>query len=926
MKARVHLLPREQGETEFEFVTRTLRRVGLKDLVGPDEQRVLINPNWVVAEHSSLGNVTSTEVLRALVHYLIEEAGVAPGKIVVADGGEPETSRRVVGINRVERLHRDYGVKVLNLLDDEPVRDIPVPNPLSLQSVALARTAWEASCIIAVPCLKTHSMAVTTLSCKNTMGCLTPPRSFMHHEIHRRVPDLVSVLRHKIRFQLIDGIMASEGDECAGRPVRMDLLIAGTDPVAVDTVGSAVIGYGPDEAEYLRYAAQKGLGVSDLGDIEVVGATISAVSRRLRPARDFDPPAYSERLAPVAGLLLGKHRGPRLLSRLAVTVRLHGASHVARRMWLLLRRRAVLSLYRALARRQWYWGELASWRASGADAGAYREWLVCRRARRCELASMRLAQEELRYRPLLTFISRFADGDLEGLVETADSLLRQAYPRWEWVVVGTGKDAVEQALRGRLGGEARIRIVPPREDGDDTPSSAENAGLAVTAGDYVAFLEPGDQLAPEALFEIACRINEKPEADLVYTDEDRIFPDGSYGDPFFKPDWCPEGFLSRPYMGGLSLFRTDMVRNLGGVRAGGAEARSIDLVLRLTDEGGVVEHVPNVLFHRRRERPVQPSPGVADALREAVDRGREPAVLEPATAAQGIWFVRHRIEKPGPVSVITWTRDEGDYLEACAEAVFERTTYRDFEWILTDNGSHSPKTADVIRRWSEREPLRFRPNRLETDEFNFASLCNHGAARARGEYLLFLSNDTSVITPGWIEALLEQAQRPSIGAVGAMLLYGDDTIQHAGAVMGLGGLAAHGHRGFHRDSPGYFGQIQSVNNYLSVAATCMMVRASVFREAGGFDEGLPFDYSDVDFCLKVHELGYRNVYLPYVRVYHYEDKEHGSRQVERDPALFERSATRIRERWSTFIQHDPCYNPHLTRESEDYAIGRPVPR
>lgn len=923
MSARVHLLQRERGETEFDFVTRVLRAVPLKDVIGPDEERVLVNPNWVVAEHSSLGNVTSTEVLRALVSYLIEEARIPPQRIVVADGGEPVTSLRVIDINGVERLHREYGVVVKNLLNDETVPGIPVPNPLSLAAVNLARTAWEASCIIAVPVLKTHSMAVTTMSCKKMMGCLSPPRELMHEDIHRRVPDLVSVLRSKMKFQLVGGITASEGDETSGRPLRMDLLIAGTDPVAVDAVGSAVMGYGPEEARYLGFASEKGLGTSDLERIEVVGGTISAVSRKFRPAADFQPTDSQRRFAGSAARLFGSRAGI-ILPRVAVAARLYGWGHVARKVWLKLRLTAGRSLYRTLARKGWYWGELAKWRASGTDAAVYREWLVRRRALRCELTYLRLKQEELRYRPRLTFISRADGADGERLIETGRSLLDQAYPLWEWILVDSSQGVAARSACARLGGDPRIRVA---QVAGGTPASAENAALSQATGDYTGYIEAGDELAPEAFFDVAAWLNQAPDADMLYSDEDRVFPDGSHGDPFFKPDWCPDSFLSRAYTGALCLFRTDLARGVGGLREGFADSRVADLVLRLTELGGRVVHVPNVLYHRRSGAPIPPaSPEHVRALREASERRREPAEIREAESHPGIYFVRYRIDERKPVSIITWTRDEGDYLEGCLESVFERSTFRDFEWILTDNGSHSRKTADVIQHWRQSEPQRFKPNRLETDDFNFSLLCNHGAALARGEYLLFLSNDTRVISEDWIEALMEQAQRREIGAVGAMLLYEDETLQHAGALMGLGGLAGHSHRGFHRELPGYFGQIQSVNNYLMVAASCMMVRASVFREAGGFDEALPFDYGDVDFCLKLHRLGYRNLYLPYVRAFHYEDKDHGPRQALLDPGLFERSARRICKAWPEFIHHDPCYNPNLTRAAEDYAIAVPVSR
>lgn len=276
MKTKVYVIKKEPNETDQEVVNRTLEIAHLNNIITNSEKKILINPNWVCNDHFSSGNVTSTDTLEGLVSYLIEKSNIEPNKIVVADGGQ-SSGNKVIKVNNVRKLE-EYGVKVMNLNSDKRVNDVKPPNALALKTVNIAKTAMEASCIISVPSLKTHSIAETTLCMKNLMGTILP-KGVMHSKIHQKVADLVSIFRDKMKFQVIDGIIGSDGFELGGSPVPMNLIIAGEDPVAVDTVGSAIIGYTPNEARYLKYGEQKGLGTSDLDKIEIIGASINEVYR-----------------------------------------------------------------------------------------------------------------------------------------------------------------------------------------------------------------------------------------------------------------------------------------------------------------------------------------------------------------------------------------------------------------------------------------------------------------------------------------------------------------------------------------------------------------------------------------------------------------------------------------------------------------------
>lgn len=275
MKTKVYVVKRGSHETTQAVVLRTLKLILLKDFITNSEEKILINPNWVTSDHFSTGNVTSTDTLEGIVRYLIQEVNIEPEKIIVADRGSLGTSENFFKLNDVFRLE-GYGIKIMNLNDDEIVNDIEIPNPLSLKTVNIVKTAMDASCIISVPSLKTHNLARTTLSMKNMMGTIMP-KSIMHSSIHKKITDLVSVLRPKMKFQIIDAIIGSDGWELGGKPIQMDLIIAGEDPVAVDRVGSAIMGYGVDKVKYLKYGEQKGLGTADLDDIEIIGKSIGDV-------------------------------------------------------------------------------------------------------------------------------------------------------------------------------------------------------------------------------------------------------------------------------------------------------------------------------------------------------------------------------------------------------------------------------------------------------------------------------------------------------------------------------------------------------------------------------------------------------------------------------------------------------------------------
>jgi O-antigen biosynthesis protein len=253
-------------------------------------------------------------------------------------------------------------------------------------------------------------------------------------------------------------------------------------------------------------------------------------------------------------------------------------------------------------------------------------------------------------------------------------------------------------------------------------------------------------------------------------------------------------------------------------------------------------------------------------------------------------------------------------------SIFDKTKYPNYEVLLIDNGSTETKTQEVIKKWKNQEPSRFRCEVLDIP-FNYSKINNFAVDHAKGEYLLFLNNDTEVITPDWLNAMVEQAQRHDIGAVGALLLYPDNTIQHAGVVVGVGGVAGHSHNNYPANSHGYFNQIQTINNYSAVTGACLMCRREVFEAVGGFEEELAVAFNDIDLCLKILIKGYRNIYVPHAVLYHYESKSRGNEDTPEKQARFIKEVKYMQSKWEKLIEHDPCYSPNLTKLTQDYTIN-----
>jgi GT2 family glycosyltransferase len=502
------------------------------------------------------------------------------------------------------------------------------------------------------------------------------------------------------------------------------------------------------------------------------------------------------------------------------------------------------------------------------------------------------------------------------------SVLGQTYDNWELVLaVPMGREqAFRDVVRLAGGADERLRVLPLEGGG-----FAERAGaaLARARGDHVALIGADDALAPAALATFARAVADRPEADLLYSDEDGLSAGGRRVNPIFKPDWAPDTLRGHNYIGRLAAVSRPLLERIGGFRPGFGGAAEYDLVLRATEQARAIVHVPHVLYHRREvgprlllDRPETDAEGEKKALAEHLRRAGMTAEVREG-AAPGTWHVAYPLARRPLVSVIIPNRDEPEALAKCVASVF-RSRYAHRELLIVENGSRRPETFAYYRTLERHANVRLltwqRP-------FNYAAINNWAAALARGEVLLLLNNDVEAINADWIERMLEHALRPEVGAVGAKLYYPDDTIQHAGVGLGIHGVAGHVYRGYPRHARGPGNRLVTVQNVSAVTAACLMLRRDVYREAGGLDEDFAVTMNDIDLCLKLRCRGYAVLWTPFAELYHFESRTRGPADTLDKRVRLEKEADLMHLKWGPILrQGDPFYSPNLTLLEEDCSL------
>jgi O-antigen biosynthesis protein len=564
-----------------------------------------------------------------------------------------------------------------------------------------------------------------------------------------------------------------------------------------------------------------------------------------------------------------------------------------------------------------------------ATTNEYSQYLYKRKLTKGRLAYIRRQIEKFKTHPSFSVIIPLYNPQTEFLQHTLESVINQIYQGWEICVADDRSDdpEVKEMLETYSQKNPKIKVVYRSEKGDI--SNATNSALELAKGDYVIFMDQEDLIREDALFLMASLINRNQDADLIYSDEDKIDELNIHSEPHFKPDWSPDSLLSRNYMGHLCTYKLENVMKLNGLRVGFEGSQDYDLALRYTECFTKIHHIAEVLYHGRitsestvDSKYVKPYAyrSAQNSLIEAFARRGWTASIDFLEGFRG-YSVRLKLEDDTRlVSIIIPSKNQASFLDRCLSSIDQKSTYRNFEIILIDNNSDEKEFFRIVNKWQEKKSVKIRYIKDDA-EFNFSRLINTGRKNAGGDYLLFLNNDTEVISPDWIEGFLEHAQRPEIGVVGCKLLYPDNTIQHAGMVVGQGGGAGHVLVGEDRYGPGYFNYVNLLNNYSALTAACFLVRTKVFDEVGGFDEYFSTEYNDVDFCLKVKEAGYNNIYVPNIELYHYESITRGHpHRTQESYRLHVKEFSRFSKKWKKYIEHDPCYNSNLSLENHFFGL------
>jgi len=533
------------------------------------------------------------------------------------------------------------------------------------------------------------------------------------------------------------------------------------------------------------------------------------------------------------------------------------------------------------------------------------------------------------WRPVISIVVPVHDTRPEWLSELVDSVEAQFYPHRELVLVDDGSTsrATRRAL-AELGDRERVRVETRAESGGI--SVATNHGIAVAGGDYVAFVDHDDLLEPDALLQVA-RAIELTGADIVYTDEDKIDEAGreTY-DPHYKSAWSPDMLLAQNYISHLSVIRRAIIDKAGGLNSDFDGSQDHDLLLRCVEHADEVVHVPMVLYHWRAvegstarafSAKAEPWEAGRRAVAEALERRRIAGEARLGDRP-GTYRVAREVSGKPVVSIVIPFRDKPELLEQCISSILRKTDYEHFEIVGLDNQSEKESTHALMKRLTGSDQ-RVRFERYD-QPFNFSAINNFGSKLAEGEHLLLLNNDTEIISPGWLGAMLAHSQRDEVGAVGAKLIYPDGRIQHAGVVMGIGGVAGHSHKYIAGTDNGYFSRPHITQNISAVTGACLMIKRELYLAMGGLEEdALSVAFNDIDLCIRLRARGLLNVYEPSATLYHHESVSRGFEDTEVKQQRFSLEAGYMRDRHGVaLIETDPYFNPNLALHSEAFVPRR----
>lgn len=532
--------------------------------------------------------------------------------------------------------------------------------------------------------------------------------------------------------------------------------------------------------------------------------------------------------------------------------------------------------------------------------------------------------------PKISLVVPVYNTPTEHLKKMLNSVLEQIYENWELCIADDASpySNVAKILHSYSKRDPRIKVVFRRENGH--VCAASNSALDCVTGDWIALLDHDDELRPHSLAEIAIAIDDNPDCEMIYSDEDKIDTlSETRFDPFFKPDFSRELLRSMNYFNHLTVHRTENVRAVGGWREGYEGSQDYDLILRILDKINPenICHIPKILYHWRATdgstaKAVSEKDYAFDAGMRALKDHLDRNILNATVSQAGnlpFYKVNYALPVQQPmISLIIPTRDKVDVLKNAISSILSLTAYENYEILIVDNGSVERATQQYFSQL-QTNSKKVRVMRWDKP-FNFSEINNAAVQATSGEILGFINNDIEVKNADWLSEMASLLTLNDVGCVGAKLYYSDGTIQHGGVITGIGGVAGHAHKYYPGDAHGYFGRLGVVQNFSAVTAACLLIRRYVFEKVGGFDEELKVAFNDVDFCLRVREAGYKNVWTPFAELTHFESKSRGEEDTPEKIARFQREIRYMQSKWGKVLSNDPYYNPNLSRTHEDFSF------
>lgn len=566
--------------------------------------------------------------------------------------------------------------------------------------------------------------------------------------------------------------------------------------------------------------------------------------------------------------------------------------------------------------------------SSSHSEASYQHWIKRRESK--QLNNIRTILASTKPSKLISILLPTYNSNPKFLEICINSVLQQSYQKWQLCIVDDASTETEHISLIEEYAEMDERIIFHRKSENTHVSDTTNACLKLAKGKYTLLLDHDDMLPRHTLLMMVNQLQTSPNLKLIYADEDKIDIHNTRYEPHFKPEWNPDLLYSQNYIGHPILLETERFKSIGGMRMGVEGSQDYDLLLRYTAglNANQIHRIPQILYHWRshfestaldsKAKDYTTVAGIS-VLKHHFDQ-KNIAI----SVAQGIrpntYKLTWPIESTPLVSLIVPTHNGYHILKTCIESLLEKTTYKHYEIIIVDNRSTCQKTLKFI---NELVVKNTKVRILKWDNpFNFSEINNFAVSHAKGEIVGLINNDIEVISPDWLTEMISHAIRPEIGCVGAKLYYPNNKIQHAGVILGIGGVAGHSHKHAPRESIGYFRRLHLVQNFSAVTAACLIVKKTIYNQVGGLDHvNLPIAFNDVDFCMKVGEAGYRNVWTPYAEMYHHESISRGSDEETPEKKLRAlKESTYMRKKWQKKLQNDPAYNPNLTIESEDFSL------